>query len=322
MNTTVKKSGGALLLLLSAVDQFHAEHGFFPNVVELPKTLIDEVLNTCLTPAGVELLRKQLDLREGVHNAVTAFGRELSTQCDLDNPTGAPSIATAWIGLGTTPQAPVLPLRPLEAASQIVYVLTNPAMPGLVKIGKTTQREVEERMKQLFGTGVPVPFDCAFACQVKDAHEVERALHFAFGNARINPNREFFKIEPERVIAVLKLLKVDDVTQQIEQQIEAEVTSADKESAQHMKDRRPRMKFYEIGIPEGSVLISRDGAAEATVVSDRKVLFQGEVQSLTSATRKVLGLPEDYSLQPSPYWTFNGTNVNTLYQAFHASDAG
>ena len=53
-------------------------------------------------------------------------------------------------------------------------------------------------MKQLFSTGVSVPFDCAFACQVKDAAEVERALHFAFGDHRINPNREFLKIEAEQ----------------------------------------------------------------------------------------------------------------------------
>jgi hypothetical protein len=38
-----------------------------------------------------------------------------------------------------------------ESLSQIVYVLTNPAMLGLVKIGKTTQLEVEDRMKQFFG---------------------------------------------------------------------------------------------------------------------------------------------------------------------------
>src|SRR3979490_3190914 len=119
-----------------------------------------------------------------------------------------------------------------ENYSQIVYLLTNPAMPGIVKIGKTTQLEVEERMKQLYGTGVPVPFDCAFACQVKDAHEVERALQMAFGNTRVNPNREFFKIEPERVIAVLRLLRVEDITGQVERTIESDVPAADMQSAQ------------------------------------------------------------------------------------------
>ena len=320
MNTTVKNPGGALPLLLRAVDQFYAEHGFFPNVVELPKSLIDEVLNTCLTPEGVVLLQGKLDLREGVHSAVTAFGKELSTQCDMESANSAPAVAAAWIGLQATLGAPVQPLRPLEAASQIVYVLTNPAMPGLVKIGKTTQREVEDRMRQLFGTGVPVPFDCAFACQVRDAHEVERALHFAFGNSRINQNREFFKIEPERVIAVLKLLKVDDVTQQIEQQIEAELTVADKQSAQEMKDRRPRMRFFELGIPAGSVLKYKDGDDEALVISDSKVRFRDEEQSLTAATRKVLGLHDAYSLQPSPFWVFEGRTVKAIYEAYHASD--
>ena len=147
-----------------------------------------------------------------------------------------------------------------ESPSQIVYVLTNPAMLGLVKIGKTTQLEVEDRIKQLFSTGLPVPFDCAFACQVKDAAEVERALHMAFGDHRINPNREFFKIEAERVIAVLKLLKVEDITAQLEQTLEADVTAA---------------------------------------------------------TRKLLGLPHDYPLQPSPHWTFNGQSLKALYEAVH-----
>ncbi|WP_374487542.1 GIY-YIG nuclease family protein [Zoogloea sp.] len=203
--------------------------------------------------------------------------------------------------------------------SQIVYVLTNPAMPGLVKIGKTTQAEVTTRMKQLYSTGVPMPFECVFACQVKDASEVEHALHLAFGMTRVNPNREFFRLEAERVVAVLRLLKIDDVTQEFEQSIEAEVPSADMQSAQvYKRSMRAPMNFHELGIPDGSILRSRDGSAECTVVGPKKVEFQGEASSLTAATRKMLGLAEDYPLQPSPYWTFHGHTVKELYEAFHS----
>ena len=64
----------------------------------------------------------------------------------------------------------------------IVYLLTNPAMPGLVKIGMTTQEDIERRMRELYTTGVPVPFECQFACKVKkgDCAKIEKALHTAF----------------------------------------------------------------------------------------------------------------------------------------------
>ena len=182
-----------------------------------------------------------------------------------------------------------------DNSSQIVYVLTNPAMPGLVKIGKTTQLEVSERMKQLYSTGVPVPFDCAFACQVKDASEVEKALHFAFGRDRTNPNREFFSIE-------------------------ADVEAVDKQSAQHLKEaRRPRMNFQELNIPAGSILVFKDGQAQVTVLDERKVNLNGVICSLTAATRKVLGLADNYPLQPSPYWTFNGKTVKEIYETYHST---
>ena len=42
----------------------------------------------------------------------------------------------------------------------IVYVLTNPAMEGLVKIGKTSRSALENRMGALYSTGVPFPFNC------------------------------------------------------------------------------------------------------------------------------------------------------------------
>lgn len=204
-------------------------------------------------------------------------------------------------------------------ALQIVYVLTNPAMPGLVKIGSTTQEEVDIRMKQLFSTGVPVPFDCAFACRVASAATVEKAIHHAFGNARINPTREFFRIEPERVISILKLLHVDDVTAQVEQSLESEATQADLQAAENLKQaRRPRMDFAELGIPNGSVLIYKDGLTQVTVCAAKLVQFNGNQCSLTAATRKVMGLPDDYPLQPSPHWTFNGKTVKEIYEEFYA----
>ena len=77
----------------------------------------------------------------------------------------------------------------------IVYVLTNPVMPGLVKIGMTTRDNLDTRMKELYGTGVPVPFKCEYACKVKssDCAKIEKALHVAFAPDRINANREFLQ---------------------------------------------------------------------------------------------------------------------------------
>ena len=50
----------------------------------------------------------------------------------------------------------------------IVYVLTNPAMPGIVKIGMTDMRQnVQHRMGQLYSTGVPLPFDCVIAREIE-----------------------------------------------------------------------------------------------------------------------------------------------------------
>ena len=56
----------------------------------------------------------------------------------------------------------------------VIYIFSNPAMPGLVKLGKTTN--LSERLKSLDGTGVPVPFQCVFAKRVGNYHEVERPL--------------------------------------------------------------------------------------------------------------------------------------------------
>ena len=87
-----------------------------------------------------------------------------------------------------------------------VYILTNEAMPGIIKIG-LTENPVSERVLQLDTTSVPVPFQCYYAAKVEDHKKVERALHTAFGDFRSRPNREFFKMELKIIKTALKQIK-------------------------------------------------------------------------------------------------------------------
>lgn len=203
---------------------------------------------------------------------------------------------------------------------EIVYVLTNPAMPGLAKIGKTTQVDLSTRLSQLYTTGVPVPFECAYACEVDDCSKVESAFHTAFGDHRVNPKREFFKIEPERVIAILQLLAVNNITPQVERQLSEGLDSDDRLSREVMKrSKRPRMNFTQMQIPVGAMLVYRnDPSIQARVVDDRQVERNGEISSLTKITTDLLGT--DYQVQPSPYWTFEGRNLKDIYEETYSDE--
>lgn len=194
---------------------------------------------------------------------------------------------------------------------EIVYVLTNPAMPGLIKIGRTAQEDANIRISQLYTTGVPVPFTLEFACKVSNAKEVEDALHFAFDPHRINPNREFFKIDPERAIAILKLLHTEDATVEVEQQ-PADLDQQSITAAQRLVSRRPNLNFVEMGIPIGSTLECVDNVAAVTVIGPRKVRLGDEELYLTEATRRLLGL--EYSVAPGPHWRFDGRRISDIYE--------
>ena len=201
---------------------------------------------------------------------------------------------------------------------EIVYVLTNPAMPGLIKIGMTSFEDVSQRLSQLYSAGVPFPFELAFACRVPDAEKVEAALHHAFAPHRVNSKREFFKLDPEHPIAILKLLHIDDATNEIEK-MPPQIPIEDVEAGQHYSARRPPMNFTEMGIPLNAMLHFKKGDATARVISDKKVLYDNAEMSLTAATRLLLGL--DYSVQPSPYWTYNGKSLNMLYEETYEQPA-
>jgi hypothetical protein len=203
----------------------------------------------------------------------------------------------------------------------IVYVLTNPAMPRMVKIGKTS-RAMDSRLNELYSTGVPLPFECAYAARVSDEGTVERAFHLAFGPYRVNPKREFFSIEPEQAIALLRLMEIEDVTPSIQR--EAESVDADaKSSAERLKKaRRPVMNYLEMGLPVGATLIYQDGTTTCTVVDGRHVNYSGKDRFLSAITAELMGIPGQ-PIHGGRYWNYEGRNLLDLYEdAYGADDVG
>lgn len=193
--------------------------------------------------------------------------------------------------------------------NQIVYALANPAMP-----------DISLRMGQLYSTGVPVPFECVYAVQVDNCIKVEAAFHIAFGPYRINPNHEFFKIEPEQVISMLKLLGPNDATDTIRQELDENVSQAERDSGEKLK-KRPNMDFHQMGIANDQPLyFVDDPSITVTVSGPRKVIHNGNSVSLTAATRAILNL--DYSVQPSPKWKYNGKLLKDIYEEVYSDDEG
>ena len=85
-----------------------------------------------------------------------------------------------------------------------VYVLSNPAMPGLLKIGYT-MNTVEGRVKELsLATGVPTTFCIEYQLECRDPAALEAYAHTFFQNQRYNGNREFFSISINDAIEVLR----------------------------------------------------------------------------------------------------------------------
>tara|TARA_B100000787_G_C16126873_1_gene265416 strand:+ start:47 stop:949 length:903 start_codon:yes stop_codon:yes gene_type:complete len=160
----------------------------------------------------------------------------------------------------------------------IIYIISNPAMPGLVKIGKTIN--LEQRMNSLFNSSIPLPFRCIYAKKVKNYNQVELKLHRGLNSHRENPNREFFRISEEEVINFLELVEGEDVTPR-------EDHFADKEDEiafERATRVGQRFNFDMVGIPVGSTLqFLSDENVTCKVKSHTRVEFEGEDHSLSSA---------------------------------------
>ena len=195
----------------------------------------------------------------------------------------------------------------------IVYILTNEAMPGYIKIGRT-DTSVEQRMRELDRTSTPLPFQCYYAARVEDDVRLERTLHTAFGDHRVRSSREFFRLDPYRAKVVIELLALEDVTPGGD-------LFEDKESAEAVERATRssgRYNFKKFGVPIGAELqYSSDPSITATVHDENSMLFQGEIVSPSKAAvmanRSRGGTA---TALPGPLmWVYEGESLSAIRRA-------
>ena len=87
-----------------------------------------------------------------------------------------------------------------------VYILTNPSFrEDWIKIGKTTN--MEERLRTLYNTSLPLPFEPYATMKTVKYNEAEKLVHHyieRFSNLRIEKKREFFNVKPEEALEIFR----------------------------------------------------------------------------------------------------------------------
>jgi hypothetical protein len=101
----------------------------------------------------------------------------------------------SWIDPTNTPQHP-----------HYIYILVNPSIPGICKIGFTTTT-VYDRVKQInSATGVITPWYAVFTYKCPDGRSLEHDIHTYLEDigVRINPKREGFTISSDDARVIIE----------------------------------------------------------------------------------------------------------------------
>jgi hypothetical protein len=92
-----------------------------------------------------------------------------------------------------------------------VYIMSNPAFPNLLKIGKS--KNPQRRRKTLSATSAPHPFHIEFQLESDNYHDLEKNVQKYLGRYRVNKRREFFETDVSTakasIIEIAELLKND-----------------------------------------------------------------------------------------------------------------
>lgn len=189
--------------------------------------------------------------------------------------------------------------------SEIIYILRNDAMPDFVKIGMTNG-SILERLRQLDRTNIPLPFILHYACEVKNAREEERWLHSVFSDRRVRDEREFFKIDPERVVAAVRRIEIKDITPKNNF---INISKEEQDELEEKTKNRAKFDFSKYKISVGSILtFSRDSSKHAKVLEKNRIEFNGKTTSLSPSAQELLGYKS--KVAGTLYWKYEDETLD------------
>ncbi len=180
-----------------------------------------------------------------------------------------------------------------------IYIMTNPCLQNMVKIGYAT--DVETRRKQLSTTALPYEYE-VYATYETSGNLEDKKLHKLIDNLnpdlRVSQNREFFVMSPKEAYELLETIAIISGSQ--------DRLTLLKEIPEHKKQKtkKPPINFAKCGIPVGAQLVYiEDPTVVVTVESERKVIYENEITSLSAVAGRIKGVK---SIQGPSYFTYNG----------------
>ena len=189
----------------------------------------------------------------------------------------------------------------------IVYVFTNPGMPGLVKIGKTANlnRRLQDLSKP---TGVPGRFECQYAVQTDSATKavkIEKLLFDTFAPYR-KQGREFFEVECKRAVAALQIAETmgaRKITPTGFEPVDREPETGKPERAEQQSSGKtkpaPPLRFSMVGLDVGAKLTLSESPYTSAIVTKAGPRGVSKIrcsdmtkdESLSRSAQRILKLP-------------------------------
>lgn len=184
-----------------------------------------------------------------------------------------------------------------------IYIMTNPALKDMVKIGYAT--DVESRRKQLSTTALPYEYE-VYATYETSGNLEDKKLHKLIDNLnpdlRISKNREFFVLTPEDAYELLESIAIISGTKD---KLKREKSVPSK----RQKKKRPPVNFKKCKIPVGAELVfTEDPSIRVNVVDERKVQYNDEITSLSAISDSIKG----YSTSGPCFFTYQGKTISRI----------